>query len=96
MFTDEFPPAIYPAILITFVVALRLRNFYRRRDWLQFGRSLPEMLLAGIYFIEAFYPFTALTRSILIRNTIMLIFSVELWYQLFVLPRMRKLVDGTK
>ena len=94
MFSEIFPPAIYPAILISLVVAMRMVAYAKRRDGLQLGRGLTELILAAVYWIEFFRPFSDFSRANIIRNTIMLIYSVELFYQIFILPKLRRLNDG--
>jgi hypothetical protein len=96
MFTDTFPPSIYPALLILAVVFLRIRTFVRRRDYMQLGRALPELILGIIYFIDFIRPFATTDRVNLIRNTIILIFATELFYQVYILPKMRRMNDGSR
>jgi len=61
---------------------------------MQFGRALPELILGVIYLIDSIHPFAITDRVNLIRNTIMLIFATELFYQAYILPKMRRLNNG--
>lgn len=91
LFSDVFPPSIYPAALILSVVALRLWAFIKYRDFMQLGRALPEFILGSVFAIDAFFPFATINRVNLLRNTIMLLFSIELFYQVFITPKLRRL-----
>ena len=97
MFDHEFPPSIVPAIIILALVILRVRSFYKLRDYLQLGRAFTELTLGIIYLVDSLYTFTVIDRVVLIRNSIIIIFASELFYQAYILPKMRRVAkDGTK
>jgi hypothetical protein len=91
IFTEVFPSSIYPAMLILVVVFLRLKSFFKYHDYMQLGRALPELILGGIYTIDSFSPFTTIDRVTLLRNTVLLLFGVECFYQIFITPKLRRL-----
>ena len=77
------------------LVMRRLWSFYRHKDYLQAGRAVSEFVLGVIYLIDAVHPLAVIDRIVLIRNSIILIFLIELFYQYYILPKMRRVAkDG--
>lgn len=91
MFTDVFPSAIWPALLITAVVLFRIRAFIKFHDWVELSWGIAEMPLAVIFWVESIAPLEPINRVVLLRNATMLLFTVKLFYQMFINPRMRKI-----
>ena len=97
MFTQEFPPSIVPAMIILALVVRRLWSFYRHKDYLQAGRAVSELILGIVYLVDSMRPFAAIDRIVLVRNSIILIFAVELFYQVYIIPKMRRVAkNGAK
>jgi len=96
MFTDTFPPAIYPALLIFSGCIFTHPHFYQTPGFYAIWAAVPELILGVIYLIDFIHPFATIDRVNLIRNTIMLIFATELFYQFYIMPKLRRMADGTK